>query len=497
MTGQRVGLWGGDFDVLPRAFFRKFHVQPEIVPQSNSMVPFLRGAVSVASAMHYNEYHKLLEAGLRPEELQVFTLADYGLDFPEDGLYCHERCWRDRADQCAALVRAVQQGWDYALDHEVEALDVVMAYCRRAEVRTSRNHQQWMLRSMAGLIRVRSRRHSRRVGRTVRRRVPGGGPGVAQPGTAGRRAALRGVSSAGADAKERPVKFPLRVKLILAICLPLLAVYLTVLTLDYRSSKREALTQMENYLTEVTAHEAIVLDEQLSSVAQVARSTGQFLQTFAHRESAELERLARANLLAEPQLFGFGVALETPVAGGATERLAPYVCRTADGQGLRSMDITSVAFDYTRSDWYLLPKLLRRPAWTDPYFDEGIGRILMCSYSVPLLRDNEFEGVVVADVSLEHIRRQVSPDTLPRGVPFHHQSHRHVRLPPRGIVRPGRVDLQPRRVASPARAGRPGTSDDRRSTGRGADPGLPDRPAQVVRVCRRAGRRLVAGRHDS
>lgn len=155
MTGQRVGLWGGDFDVLPRAFFRKFRVQPEIVPQSNSMVPFLRGAVSVASAMHYNEYHKLLEAGLRPEELVVFTLADYGLDFPEDGLYCHQRCWRDRPDQCAALVRAVQQGWDYALEHEVEALDVVMAYCRRAEVRTSRNHQQWMLRSMAGLIRNR------------------------------------------------------------------------------------------------------------------------------------------------------------------------------------------------------------------------------------------------------------------------------------------------------------------------------------------------------
>lgn len=155
MTGKRVGLWGGDFDVLPRSFFRKFDVRPEIVPQSNSMVPFLRGAVSVASAMQYNEYHKLLEAGLRSEELVVFHLADYGLDFPEDGLYCHQRCWRDRPDQCTALVRAVWQGWRSALEHEVEALDVVMDYCRRANVRTSRNHQQWMLRSMADLIRTR------------------------------------------------------------------------------------------------------------------------------------------------------------------------------------------------------------------------------------------------------------------------------------------------------------------------------------------------------
>lgn len=202
------------------------------------------------------------------------------------------------------------------------------------------------------------------------------------------------------------MKLPLRVKLMLAICLPLLAVYLTVLTLEYFISKREALAQMENYLTEVAAHEATDLDEQLSSIAQMARSTGRFLQTFPRRESADLERLARNNLAAEPRLFGFGVALESPAAGDASQRVAPYVCRTADGQGLRGMDITSVAFDYTRSDWYLLPKLLGHPDWTDPYFDEGIGRVLMCSYSVPLLRDNQFEGVVVADVSLEHVRRQ-------------------------------------------------------------------------------------------
>lgn len=156
MTGRRVALWGGDFDVLPMAFFNKYQVKPEIVPQSASMVPFLRGAVNIASAMQYNEYHKLLEAGLRAEDLLVFNFADYGFDFPEDGLYCHERTWREQPARCAAIMRAVQQGWDYALENNVEALDVVMDYCRRAEMRTSRNHQQWMLRSMSDLIRFRA-----------------------------------------------------------------------------------------------------------------------------------------------------------------------------------------------------------------------------------------------------------------------------------------------------------------------------------------------------
>jgi NitT/TauT family transport system substrate-binding protein len=152
MNGRKVGLWGGDFDVLPKAFFRKFDLHPEIVPQSTSIVPFLRAGVDVVSAMDYNEYHKLLEAGLREKDLQVFRLSEYGLNFPEDGLYCTEATRRDRPEVCAALVEAVRRGWSYALAHEEETLDVVMATCKNSNVRTNRTHQRWMLRSMGRVL---------------------------------------------------------------------------------------------------------------------------------------------------------------------------------------------------------------------------------------------------------------------------------------------------------------------------------------------------------
>lgn len=155
MTGKRVGLWGGNCDVQAQAFFRKYHVRPTIIPQSTSMVPFLRSAVDVASAMHYNEYYTLIESGVRPEELRVFALADHGVAFPEDGIYCTDRTRRQRGDLCAAMVRACRQGWEYALDHEEETLDIVMRYCRQAGVRTNRHHQQWMLRCVATAIRGR------------------------------------------------------------------------------------------------------------------------------------------------------------------------------------------------------------------------------------------------------------------------------------------------------------------------------------------------------
>jgi NitT/TauT family transport system substrate-binding protein len=49
---------------------------------------------------------------------------------------------------CAAVATAVRQGWQYAFAHEPEALEVVMDYCSRANVRTNRAHQRWMLRAM-------------------------------------------------------------------------------------------------------------------------------------------------------------------------------------------------------------------------------------------------------------------------------------------------------------------------------------------------------------
>jgi sigma-B regulation protein RsbU (phosphoserine phosphatase) len=197
-------------------------------------------------------------------------------------------------------------------------------------------------------------------------------------------------------------------KLIVAVCLPVLVIYLLVLALEHHSNQRDAIAQLKIYLTEAAAKEAVSLDSQLSSIAGAGRSAGLFLETLPRRGKAELELLARGNLTAEPRLFGMGVALEPSARPGEPREPSPYVCRTADGRGVRSEDINNAAYDFTRADWYLRPKLMRRPVWTDPYYDDGLGGILMCSYGVPLLRGKDFDGVVVADISLERIRRQLS-----------------------------------------------------------------------------------------
>jgi len=152
MEGHKVGLWGPPSDIQPRLFFKKFGLKVEPVHQSYSVDLFLRDGVSVASAMWYNEYHTLLNAGLDPEELTTFFFSDYGLNYPEDGIYVLQQTWQQRPDICRAFVRASLQGWRQAFADPEQALDITMRNLEKAHRTTNRTHQAWMLARMRDIM---------------------------------------------------------------------------------------------------------------------------------------------------------------------------------------------------------------------------------------------------------------------------------------------------------------------------------------------------------
>ena len=156
LNGRKVGLWGALFRIQPMAFFRKFNLEVTVVPQSYSVDLFLRDGVAVASAMWYNEYHTILNCGIDPGELTTFFFQDYGLNYPEDGIYALETTWMEDPALCRAFVRASLEGWRYAFDHPEEALDIILMELERAHVPATRVHQRWMLDRMKDLMISRS-----------------------------------------------------------------------------------------------------------------------------------------------------------------------------------------------------------------------------------------------------------------------------------------------------------------------------------------------------
>lgn len=152
LNGKKVGLWGGDFAIPARAFFDKFHLRVQEVPQSYTVNLFLRGGIDAASAMWYNEYHTILNAGIDPDELKVFFLKDEGLNLPEDGLYALEKTVTNDPELAKEFVNASLEGWEYAFAHPDEAVDIIIKHMRAAKIPANRVHQKWMLARMRDLI---------------------------------------------------------------------------------------------------------------------------------------------------------------------------------------------------------------------------------------------------------------------------------------------------------------------------------------------------------
>lgn len=152
INGKKVGLWGGPFLLPPHVFFKKYDLKVREVPQSYTINLFLRGGIDLTSAMWYNEYHTILNAGLDPDELSIFMLKDHGINLLEDGIYALEKIVDHDPSLAKKFVQASLEGWQYAFAHPDEALDIVIKEMKAAKIPANRMHQKWMLEQMRDLI---------------------------------------------------------------------------------------------------------------------------------------------------------------------------------------------------------------------------------------------------------------------------------------------------------------------------------------------------------
>ena len=103
-----------------------------------------------------------------------------------------------------------------------------------------------------------------------------------------------------------------------------------------------------------------------------------------------------------PNIAGSAIAFEQNFYPQKGVYFSPYSYR--DGNTIKSKQLGNEDYEYHYMDWYQIPKLLEKPGWSEPYFDEGGGDIPMTTYSLPLFNSyGEMYAVITADISLEWI----------------------------------------------------------------------------------------------
>ena len=115
------------------------------------------------------------------------------------------------------------------------------------------------------------------------------------------------------------------------------------------------------------------------------------------------ERLLRNNEF----IYGSAIAFEPNYYKSQGHYFSPYSYRGKNGN-IRSRQLGTGTYDYHYMDWYQIPKLLDKPYWSEPYYDDGGGNMMMTTYSKPLYdKDGKMYAIITADLSLEWLTELV------------------------------------------------------------------------------------------
>ncbi|HBC88605.1 MAG TPA: hypothetical protein DCZ94_16785 [Lentisphaeria bacterium] len=197
------------------------------------------------------------------------------------------------------------------------------------------------------------------------------------------------------------MKLSIRSKLFIGICTPIAVIYLFILFVEYRIRSNEAAGSMQTYLKGVTESEAAEIDVQLSSIAQTCQTAVEIFAYYHPDTPEDTTEYLRKCITSNKNIYGMAIAYEPNAVFKDKKYFSPYFCRDAANGKLKFVDSSLENYNYTADKWFSLPKEKGHAVWTDPYFDAIYGKVLMCTYSVPIFRDGSFIGVLTADISLE------------------------------------------------------------------------------------------------
>jgi PAS domain S-box-containing protein len=102
------------------------------VPHTESITPLVDGTVDAMTAYLTDEPYLMQQLGVAPG---IISPSQYSADFYGDCLVTSEAEIRDHPQRVEAFLRAVRKGWRYAMAHQEETADLILAHYPTAKSR--------------------------------------------------------------------------------------------------------------------------------------------------------------------------------------------------------------------------------------------------------------------------------------------------------------------------------------------------------------------------
>ena len=156
LKGKTLGVWffGNEYPFL--SWMAKLGLKTDsdikVLKQGFNVDPLLQKQADCISTMTYNEYHQVLEAGIKADDLVVFKYEDQGVATLEDGLYVEQDKLKDPAfvATMAKFVKASMMGWNDLAKDPKGAVAAVLK--NDASGQQTEAHQATMVNEVSKLV---------------------------------------------------------------------------------------------------------------------------------------------------------------------------------------------------------------------------------------------------------------------------------------------------------------------------------------------------------
>ncbi len=126
----------------------------------------------------------------------------------------------------------------------------------------------------------------------------------------------------------------------------------------------------------------------------------------------KMYEVVRNMLEKNPSIVGSTVAFEPYYYPEKGRQFSPYAYQKVDST-IATKQLGTEEYDYHYMDWYLIPKLLNKAYWSEPYYDSGGGEQTMTTYSLPLYdKEGKMYAIITADVSLNWLTELVTKNDM-------------------------------------------------------------------------------------
>ena len=148
------------------------------------------------------------------------------------------------------------------------------------------------------------------------------------------------------------------------------------------------------------------IDKVLSSV-EVAVDNLSWLVKERLDQPDYMYELTKQMLRINPHVVGSAIAFEPSFYVEKGVMFAPYSYR--EQGSIQSKQLGTEDYEFHYKDWYLIPKLLDKPYWSEPYYDEGGANMMVTTYSLPMYdAEGKLFAIFTADIALEWLAEEVN-----------------------------------------------------------------------------------------